>query len=407
MMALAGFLLRNNFFTFLLLAGLVLTTRILAIHFINLPLSSDELGYMDMATNLAERNEINHAFLSAGYPIFLSLFFKLFGSSQSVAQGVNTGLGLVTLWLIWRCAKLVVKPEWGPPLASAAYVFYLPATIYTTYILKENLTAPILLGQILLLMTFEQAKSKSLAAIILGALYAATLITSPSAVAFGVINFAVILGVFVKSSLDWRRGVLFIVATILFLAPWLYHTNSVMGRPVLDTNTGFNLYIGHNSRATGYFTSIQDTDLGGETWKELTARYSYLERSDYMKDLAIKYMLDHPVRTVLISLKKAGLFWMPPIHEGPGGNQSVLESIVRKGWLIQYLIIMSLSFVPLLFWRQLNREIILIYACVTGFWILHAAVYIIFRYREPIMPFMILLACVGFNNFLSIRKPDS
>ena len=49
----------------------------------------------------------------------------------------------------------------------------------------------------------------------------------------------------------FSAGLCFIVGGAVMLAPWLYATNQMVGRPVLTTNAAFNLYLGNNPAATG------------------------------------------------------------------------------------------------------------------------------------------------------------
>src|SRR3546814_12014499 len=77
----------------------------------------------------------------------------------------------------------------------------------------------------------------------------------------------------------FSAGLCFIVGATLMLAPWLYATNQMVGRPVLTTNAAFNLSLGNNPAATGKFVSIAATPLAKE-WNATRLRLGQVGHSD-------------------------------------------------------------------------------------------------------------------------------
>ena len=51
---------------------------------------------------------------------------------------------------------------------------------------------------------------------------------------------------------------------------------------------------------------------------------------------ALDYIIENPVRTVWLSIKKVAYFWMPPIHERQSEDYPFIESVAKLVWLIYY-----------------------------------------------------------------------
>src|SRR5205823_4572077 len=82
------------------------------------------------------------------------------------------------------------------------------------------------------------------------------------------------------------------------LVPWGWRNHRVLGRWVwTTTNGGITLYDGFNPRATG----ASDQSFV-KSMPEL-ATMNELERSDYLFDLARRFVRDHPLRAIELALR--------------------------------------------------------------------------------------------------------
>lgn len=390
-----------------MLASLLLVAFMLqlsAVVILDLEQLTDFVGYMNMATSMLETGHMqdgqgNVAFYSAGWPLFLVPFFALFGSTMEVAQYVNVLLGTASVYLVHLCAKEIL-PNWKwAAFSTFIWVTYAPTILYTEYIAKENLMVPLMLLQLLLVLRFSNSANKTTSSILLGLIFGYQLIVGPATILTGAIIGIIVLNFHLKNefwkALQWRPAFIFLLVSFITLVPWLVYTDSELGEPVLNTNGSFNLYIGNNPNAGPFFINIDETPIG-DGWHELKdAQGGELGISKYLKKEALNYIFENPGRTFILSVQKVVYFWMPPIHEGKEGNQSLLETLVRVVWAISYCIIMFFALIPLFFYRKLNRSHLILYGTALLYCGIHAAAYVIFRYRLPIMPIMCILASQG------------
>ena len=165
---------------------------------------------------------------------------------------------------------------------------------------------------------------------------------------------------------------------------------------MINTNGGFNLYLGNNPNADGLFVSIAATPMGS-AWKAMRAK-GELYASTQLKFKAIEWISAHPAAFAQLAVKKAGLLWLPPIHQGQG-TPSKMETISRVVWLLQYIALCALALYVLATIKRQNRVVVAIGAGLILYTGVHMLFYVIFRYREPIMPLVIVLAAIGVENF--------
>lgn len=365
------------------------------------PLESDTLAYFTMAKGLAERGELldiygQHAFYSAGYPLLLAPFFMALGSTVAVALGVNMLLCAVSTWLIYRLALALSDNRGAGLLAAAAYALWFPGIWNATMLAKENLSTPLLLGLALCAIRIARDERPTATALVAGLLWGASLVTGGS-------TLLLCAGVAVALFLLWRArgsftpaltgGLCFVAGAFLMLAPWLHATNQMVGRPVLTTNAAFNLYLGNNPGATGYFVSIVDTPLGKD-WEATRLRLGEIGNADRLQTEAQNWIAANPGRAAELAALKLVYFWQPNIPDAGDFAASKGVASIRLFEVAQYGVI--LLFGLLAFGSRLiaRDDKYIIATMIAGFWLIHAAAYIITRYRDPAMPLLIVMAAI-------------
>jgi hypothetical protein len=365
------------------------------------PLESDALAYFTMAEGLAERGELadhygQHAFYSAGYPLLLAPFFMVLGSSVGAAIAVNLLLCIASIWLIYRLGLALSACREAGLLAAAAYALWLPGLWNATMLAKENLTTPLLLGIALSAIAIARDQRPMVAAAVAGLLWGAELITGGSAL-------LLCLGVAAALLMLWRTrgrfapgftaGLCFIAGAAVLMTPWLYATNQMVGRPVLTTNAAFNLYLGNNPAATGKFVSIADTPLG-QDWNTTRVRLGEAANADRLQTAALDWIRTNPGQAAKLAALKLAYFWQPNLPDADDLAASTTVAAIRLVEVAQYGLI--LLFALLAFGsRLIARDGKWIFAAmIAGFWLIHAAAYIIVRYRDPAIPLLIVMAAV-------------
>jgi len=362
---------------------------------LNIPPESDYQAYFHMARSLYDGHGLvdpfgNLAYYNAGYPLFLYALFVVFGPSIAVAQVANVALGVLSAWLVFLIARHIGHSRIMGWIAALLWVGYAEAIVYTEYLAKENLVIPILLAILYLSFRLPMTRNRGVWAAVIGALYALQAMVGSAAL------FALPITLFQIATLDAsfaqriKAGMVLLLSMGLFLSPWLYRNHHVLGAPVLNTNGGFNLYLGNNPAATGYFVSIGETPLGAK-WNELRKERGELEASRLAQREAIAHIREHPWESLKLAAYKGIAFWTPPLHDG-AERASLLESMVRKVWLAEFLLLAVAALATLARPSLISREIMTLWLYVLGYTAVHMVFYVIFRYRLTIMPVVCLLA---------------
>ena len=366
---------------------------------------SDYAGYEHMAVNLlAGRGLVeggNSAFLSAGYPLFvLAPVFAVCGHHLPAALLANAVLCTVSGWLIYLIAKEAGAGRPGRLLSVGIYAIYLPSWIYAAYLAKENLMTPLMLGVVLLSLRCVRNPSARIA-VSVGAVLGLLAITGNAGLALTpMLVIALAMSPLSVPEKLARLGLAGLVA-VLVVAPWLMRNDQAVGAPVLNTNGGFNLYLGNNPAADGMFISIADTPRGA-TWQQLR-KQGEVAANNTLKAEALAWIRQNPGRFLTLSFKKAVLFWMPPIHEGEG-PQSKGETLTRLAWLAQYLLICGLAVACMAYRRLRTSNTCLLWLAILCYTAVHMIFYVIYRYREPVMPLLIVLAALVIDFLISDEK---
>jgi 4-amino-4-deoxy-L-arabinose transferase-like glycosyltransferase len=359
---------------------------------------------MEMATTMLSSSVMNDgmgnvAYYCSGYPLFLLPFFAAFGASPQVAQAVNAALGVVAVVLVYFCGVEILPRRWAL-LAASIWTTYPPALVYPEHILKENLLIPLFLLQTFLLIRYPAVKRKALAAFAIGLVFGLTLLVGSAVLLTGAVLAAVIFcrprhGWHPKN-LDWGSTFACLLGCACSVLPWMSYTAKHLGRPTLATNGGFNLYIGNNPSATGYYVGIEDTPMGSQ-WHSIRSELGEIQSMSLLKQKAIEYMLDNPFTTATLSLKRIGYFWWPPVHGGESEQTSMEESLMRRVWLLYYLVIVGFAATVLVRLRHLGRGEIILLSSIGLYCAVYAVTYVGYRYQLPAMPMMSVLAACGMH----------
>lgn len=376
-------------------AGLVV--RVAAVAFLNIAPESDYLEYQTMALNLVSGRGLvdsthNLAFYNAGYPLLvLAPVFAAFGPNLLAAQLVNACLGAAAIVCCYAVARAAGAGPVGRLLSAALLAMYLPSLIYAEYLAKENLMTPLMIGVVWCTIRLSQRLSTSLA-VLCGGLFGLIALTGNAGLAFVLVAG---IGLLISDARLGRKvalGAVMAMVALAVTAPWLIRNARVLGTPTLNTNGGFNLYLGNNPQATGMFMSIADTPRGA-TWHALREQ-GEVHASQTLGAEAVQWITSHPWDFVQLAFRKLRLFWTPPTHEGLGPG-STTETLIRRLWLAQFVLLIAGALVGAMWSSGQPRSLLLIWLAVAVYSGVHMLVYVIFRYREPVMPLVCVLAALA------------
>lgn len=386
--------------TIALLAVTFLVPRVGLVALVPQAPESDALAYLAMAEALARGETMRDtfgqvAFYSAGYPMLLGAAFALLGKGLAVAQAVNLLLGLATMALVARIVRQVGGAPIAQALAAAAYAVWIPAAFATGLVAKENLTTPLLLAAVSAAIAVAHGPHPLRAATGGGAAFGFGLVAGGSSALVGLLFPAALLLRWRTSgfAVAARAGAFAAAALALSLGPWLAHTRAELGAPVINTNSGFNLYLGNNPAATGTFVSIADTPAG-PGWEALRAQRGELGAADDLQSQALDWIAAHPAAALRLAATKLALFWTPNAPDAADMARDPLAAALRWLDVAQFVIVVVLAGAAAVALRRRHPPLAWLVAAVALFWLLHAAAYVMPRYREPAMPLVIALAAL-------------
>lgn len=386
------FLRRHRWLLLILAAGLILRLGAVAA-FPHVP-ESDELAYRGIALNIVAGNGVvdgmgNRAMYNVGYPLFvLAPIFALFGENLLVVRLVNVLLGMLTVLLCYAVAREAGLGRIGRHATAALWAIYLPASVYAVYMGKENLLAPLMLGVAWCALRMLRDPSWATAALC-GTLLGGTALVGNAGLALAgsvVLALAFAPGPLVRKG---ALAMLITAASLLVVSPWVIRNLRVLGSPVLNTNGGFNFYLGNNPAATGWFISISETPRG-ESWEALR-RTGEVAASRTLQREALQWIREHPLQFAALTAKKAVYFWTPPPHQGKGPPSSA-ERAVRLASLTQFVAIGAVGLGSLAGLGFRLRPMLVVWTGIVAYTGIFALCYASFRYQLVIEPLMCLLA---------------
>jgi hypothetical protein len=186
-------------------------------------------------------------------------------------------------------------------------------------------------------------------------------------------------------------------------------THAMLGRAVLTSNSGFNLYLGNNPAADGHFVSIAKTPAAAD-WRSLNDSIGEAGASAELGHRAITYMIHNPARTAQLTASKLALFWAPNLPSAADFTSNRTVALIRLGEVAEYCAFLILGILALILNTAPLPTRLTIAALIAGFWGLHGIAYIIARYRDPVMPLLIVLACASisylFTRYTAHKEPN-
>lgn len=387
--------------------GVVL--RFLVIQQVPGVLESDEIAYHSMAINLLRGEGLvdfmgNRAMYNAGYPLFVLVpLYWLFGSSLLVVQACQALLGGLSIGMVYWVGREAGVGSLGRLLAAAGWALYVPALLLPEAMLKESLMIPLMLGVVGFSLRI-QSRGRFSDAMAAGVLFGLLALTANSALT---LLLCTALACLLAPAGRVRKCCLAASAlcvAALCVTPWLVRNATVVGAPVLNTNGGFNLYLGNNPAATGNFVSIADTPRGLD-WPELR-KIGEVHASNQLRDDALNWIAQNPGIFIRQVVRKLVLFWAPNSLD-PAKSGSSLEWGVRAVAAAQLLVLCLLALGA---WSSIGLRrapIGLLWLAVVAYVAGHLPFYVAPRYRDPIMPFVIVFAASTVEMWWRQRRGDA
>jgi hypothetical protein len=249
------------------------------------------------------------AFIAPGYPVFVALMFKVFGSysmaSALVLMSINVAFNLVTIWLIMRVtvrlANVRAAVLGGIFWALSPVLVWMPTIFWET-----NISCCMLVAALACALEVERAPE-----------YGRFLLAGAALAIAGLINPAMLpalLGMLGYVAYRFRRVrpygmAVALVALVVVFSPWPIRNARVFHAFIpLRSTVGFEMWMGNRPGATGYLDeSLFPTFNPGELQSyERMGEVAYVANKSAE---ARQYIVGHPVGFLKLSARRVWRFW--------------------------------------------------------------------------------------------------
>ena len=374
--------------------------------FFNNP-TSDAYYYDAQAQSVAAGDILGHDvfFRAPGYPYWLGSIYAIFGHSYLAVRIIQHFLGVLSLVLLYLLARRVFNVAVAL-VASLLAVFY-PVLMYFEGQLLFDWFLTFLCLVWVLLYYASRDHPATWRWWVLGLLFGIICVTRPTflPLAIPIIVYQAARAYRVSGrSKAIATGVALTVGTGLVILVTTVRNYVVSGDLILIASQGgINFYIGNNPQADGYTARIP-TDIGA-SWEisemsyhveqQIGHRPSPSEESNFWYAKGIEFILQQPLRSFALEIKKFYLFWNA--IEIP--NNLDFYTFSQYSWLLRVLPVGFWLVGPLgilgmiLAWkaRRGRTAIALV--------MMYSAVMVMFfvcdRYRLPVVPFLCMFAGYG------------
>ena len=359
-------------------AGLVLAWLVDFWYFPNHPILPDEFRFLDAAAHLRATGEYLVQSMHAREMPLPAALFALLGPNLDLIRFVQAVAIPLQAWLVNDLGRRAFGPRVGrlAGCAAALYPFFL---FYQGLALSETLFTLLLLCFVAALYRFAGRERQMPAVMAVGALatYAKASLT---------ILPPLLLLPFARP----RIVVLACVVYLACLAPWWVRNDVILRAFVPFTTTAsMNLYVGNNAR-----TVSGRGDWNTEVDPDEVARFESITdevaRSKAYSRAAETYIVDNPGRFIELCFIRLEAFWnvIPntPLYRSA---LFVAVSALSSGPVLVF------ALIGLWTTRRAWRRLMPLYGLIVYFTALHTVTIASLRYRLPIEPYLILLACAG------------
>lgn len=284
------------------------------------------------------------AFWPAGWPMALSVVFRLTGPSLLALGLFNLASAILTGWLALLLGRRLFGSEAAARLGLLLLAIYPNAIAYVPLGLTEVFyTALLLLGCWLVI-----ARRSALWLIGAGVVFGfATLVKAQTLVMVPLL-FAID---WLRQGDTWRRlpglvgqGALVVAAAAVTVLPWTLRNHTQLGHWVsVSTNGGFTLLTGNNDSATGDYTPDDPTVAALMARQDLDE----VSRDAEAKRLGLQWIAEHPGRFLALAPRKLMRLWLPD-GEAEWAYQAAAPSYARFELLYRALRVANQAYYALL-----------------------------------------------------------
>lgn len=364
---------------------------------------SDSIKYADLAENILYHKTLSFngknptAWSLPGYPVFLALFYLLFGSRYIFAKIAQCILGALTCVMIYLIAKKVTGKK-EALLSGAISIFYPFLIFWNALFLTVTLFTFLLACFVYYFLKMEEKpslKNISVCGVLIGL---ATLTRAPT------IIFPLFLLWWAVMNLrrySWKSfgivsGLIFFM--FVTMSPWFIR-NYLVFREFIPTTTqgGVIFCAAHNK-----FTANDSEYIGGiYSWsnrKRLYENFEYVNLTELEKN-SIGYQLgfdflkkNHKVIPKLL-YRKSLRFWGIFVDSKKPTSQRLQSSITI--YSLSYGLLVPFAIIGFFLSLRKRRKFFIIYLVILMGYIGILFLFGLKRFRAPLEPYLIIFAAIG------------
>jgi len=413
---------KNHKYILAAVVFLAVVLRGLWVYLVPTALFSDFEGYVNYAADIAKGqawypNQLYEIFpFTVGYPLILSLWFKLFGSTLISGKIFNIACSAALIILTYKVAEFVF--DRSVALFAAIMTALWPAQImYTSVMATEHIGILFFMASILLVYLTEanmMNRKKYLFSILLGVFICLSKFVRPITVLLlpaVIIYFYFILenNMPLKKSLIHKTKIAaaimigFLISTSILNALVLHTT----GVNLKNSSSGFNLLIGTNFKYGGLWNPedagiIEEYNHDARRIHE-NATAKALERIVRYPGQFVQLVFKHKM-THMWGNEGYGYYWSTAKLLWNNKFVKFLDNhpiLVHSSYQLFYLVILIMSVISCLFFHR-NRKPALLLLFILALITAHLFLEVQSRYHFPAIPLMIILCCFGYQRLYPI-----
>lgn len=381
-----------------LLVGLVL--RIVWIIIFPVVPTSDGMAYDIHAQTLADHGVYGwsadnpDANWPPGTAALYSICFKIFGHNYLPIAGLNVIFGFLIILLTGLLARLWF--DLSTARLSCWLLAIYPSLIFYTTVLASELPFIVFMLAAVSVQAFNQ--NNSLIRVVLSAIFCSI----ASYFRLEGLLLPLLISIFYPPQVKWHARILYgivgIIIVALTIAPWCLRNTKLYGTSVMmTTSSGQNFWMGNNPETRGGYMETPNLP-----------NLPPPQKSEYLKEEAINYVMSHPltfVKNFLVKIVRMhdretiAWTWSVKVHENRIGYFSkILKWAANFFWV--FVLCAAILGVILQFckdrWTTIFHPAILIWAYITT---IHAVTIALQdRFHYPSIPSITIFASICILN---------
>ena len=371
--------------------------------------AADFEWYHRQAANLAQGQSVSTewgqptAFWPIGYPLILSVFYRLLGSELLIAQILNIILSCGITLLTFMLGREIFTEKIAK--RAALLMAFLPSL--TFYVIMPMADIPFSIS-VLILLYLSIKRSTYINVILMGIVFGIATLMKPVILFFPLFLY----GIRVIREKQWRTAILQLILVLIIgeaiMLPWQIRNYRTFGSFVLVSNNGgYNMWMGNNQNASGGVLPF-NAYIPRETLHWM-ATLNEAERDQYSMQQAIEFITSRPIQASTLALKKIVHLYFKDSKCITYGLHDLYEQIpaailmamiiLTEGYYYSLGLAFLISLYLLLKKEKFSPRTCLIVGTVLYFTLIYLPFIAEGRFHMPLLPLFAIVACIPRSYF--------